>query len=57
MVSAVPLNSGGASCETRVENCGESGTTDKPQIKMTGRNKIRGQLKIKGEMKQQTPEM
>jgi len=57
MVNAVPLFEIGADCATRVENCGESDTTVIPQINNIDKKNSGERLKIKGDDKQQTPEI
>lgn len=57
IVSAVPLDSAGAFCATKVENKGESAITTKPQrTKKTTKNSPEAILKIKGERKQHKPD-
>jgi len=55
-VSAVPVSSLGADCAIIVENCGESGTTEKPQIKTNNENGNKPATKIHGDNKQHKPE-
>ena len=57
MVNAVPLFAAGADCATRVENCGESDTTVIPQINKINKKNAGERLKIKGDNKQQAPEI
>lgn len=55
-VSDVPRESAGAFTATRAENCGESGTTVRPQMRINKRNNGRGKCHITGDNKQHIAE-
>ena len=57
MVMAEPRTCAGAFAATSAENCGESATTIKPQKNSTEKKKIGERDQMKGEIRQQIPEV
>ncbi len=57
IVSAVPLNSGGAAAAIIVENCGESEITNMPQRHKAIINNCGGSKNNSGETKQNIPDI
>ena len=57
IVKAVPRVVLAAYLATKVENCGESATTNIPQISMNAIKKTGFRLKSRGENKQQNPDI
>ena len=57
MVKAEPLFSATAVCATMEENCGESATTENPQINRKEKNNTGGNAKLNAANKQQQKEI